>query len=137
MIGPVYRFTFAGLLVLTKWERAGPGRSPPELPARETRPFRQRLQLRVGDVRIDLAEAGEGAEAAVGARDDTLAADDVGETADALGNVLGMLDEVRHRIDHAWQQDLVIRNPRLLEHRPLVAVARIRRLERDPLRLRL
>src|SRR5882757_5459602 len=44
--------------------------------------FRHRAQFLERDVGVELAVAGEGAEAAIAAGDDALAADDVGEAAD-------------------------------------------------------
>ena len=46
------------------------------------RPIGHRAQLLERDVRVELAEAGKGAEAAIGAGDHPLAADDVGEAAE-------------------------------------------------------
>ena len=95
----------------------------------------QRAELELGDLRIDLAVAGEGAEAAVGAGDDALAADHVGEAHDALRHQFGMLDIVGAGVDHAGQQDLVVRQLDVLPHRPFVLVARIGGLDRERLRV--
>src|SRR5262245_29998868 len=86
----------------------------------------QRLQLQIRDVGIHRAEAGERAEAAVGAGNHALAADDIRETAQPLGDEQRMLDVIGGRAQHARYQDLVIGQLLLTEHHPLVRVARIR-----------
>src|SRR6202040_2637820 len=68
----------------------------------------------------------EAGEAAIGAGDDVLAPDDLGKPPDALGDRLGMLDEVRAvRDDAGDQQQLAVRQLRLLPHPPLVLVPRV------------
>ena len=62
------------------------GASAPELHGRDPRAFDHRRELQIGDVGFDRPEAGEGAEAAVRAGDDALAADDLREALDALGD---------------------------------------------------
>src|ERR1700720_1269471 len=54
--------------------------------------FGHRAQFLERDVGVELAVAGEGAEAAIAAGDDALAADDVGEAGDALGAQLRVPD---------------------------------------------
>jgi len=44
---------------------------------------------------------------------------------DSLRDQLWVLDEVRRRVEHARDDDLVGREPHLLEHAPLVCVARV------------
>ena len=68
------------------------------------------LSLGQDDGWVDRSAAGIGAEAAVGPGQDALAPDDVGETADALRDQHGMLDEVVRRVDHAGHQHLVVRD---------------------------
>src|SRR5580704_6112390 len=64
----------------------------------------------------------EAGEAAIGAGDDVLAPDDLGKPPDALGDRLGMLDEVRAVRDDAGDQQLAVRQLRLLPRPPLVLV---------------
>ena len=73
--------------------RAGRKRAAPPLPSRRAWPTRSpaRPGLRARECR----------EAAIAAGDHALAADDLGVADDALGDQLGMLDEVRRRIEHA------------------------------------
>ena len=77
------------------------------------------------------------AKAAVDACDHALAADDVGVAADALRHQPRMLDEVGGGIDHAGDQDLVVRDRDLLQVLPFVIVARVGGLDADRLRPRL
>ena len=79
---------------------------------------------------MDLGRAGEGREAAVGAGDDVLASDGAGESADAIGHQLGVLDEDGRLRDRAGNQDGSFRELHVLPHPPLVLVARVRGLER-------
>ena len=69
----------------------------------------QRAELEIGDLRIDLAVAGRGAEAAIGAGDHLVAADDLGQPHDALRHQIGMLDIIGGGVDDAGQQHLVRR----------------------------
>ena len=62
----------------------------------------------MADLGIDLADAGEGAEAAIDAGDHPLAADDIGKALDALGDQFGMLDIVRRAVDQPGDEDLVV-----------------------------
>src|SRR4029079_7192554 len=71
------------------------------------------------------------AEAAIAAGDYILSADQIGVARDALRNQLGMLDEIRFRLDHARYQDLAIRQLYALEDSPFMRVARVGGLERD------
>src|SRR6266851_379698 len=97
---------------------------PPELLAGKRGALGQRLELGPGDVGVDPAT-----QPAVARGDDTLAADQAGETADALGHQLGMLDDVGGMAHHAGQDQLVVWQLGLLPHRPLVLVAHIARFE--------
>src|SRR5581483_7933128 len=64
----------------------------------------------------DQLVAGEGAEAAVARGDDPAAvADGIDRLADAVGDDLRMLDEVGRGVDHAGNQDELVRQLRLLE----------------------
>src|SRR5262245_22021049 len=71
--------------------------SSPELPGRDAGAFRHGGDLRPHHVGIDCRLPNPGAIAAVRARDHVLAADQARVAADALGDQLGMLDEVRFR----------------------------------------
>ncbi len=64
------------------WSSASP---PPELFAGFGSTLAQALQLGIADVLVDLAEAGEGGEAAVATGHHTLAADQIGEAQNAFG----------------------------------------------------
>ena len=70
----------------------------PELLAGERCAFRQRLELRPGDLRMHTA-----AKPAVGRGDDVVAADRFGELDDPVGNELGVLDQVGRMGDDAGQ----------------------------------
>ncbi len=67
--------------------------------------------------------------AAVGAAHDVLAADDLGEPHDPLGDQFGMLDDIGGVTDHARDQDFSGRKLHALPHSPLMGVARIGGLE--------
>ena len=125
------------LLVKTKarfWNAPPRLSYSPQAAAGELGAFDQRAQLQIRDVGIHRAEAGERAETAVAAGDHALAADEVGVAADPLGDQLRMLDVVRRRADHAGNEDLVLGDLLLPEHRPLVRVTRIGALEQQSLR---
>ena len=68
-------------------------------------------------------------EAAVGAGHDVLAADELGEAHDPLGDQLGMLDDVAGVGDDAGAEHLALRHLHALEQMILVLVARIGGLE--------
>ena len=74
-----------------------------------------------------------GAEPAIDAGDQPFAIDDPGVAADALRHQPGMLDEVRGRIDHARNQNLVVGDVDVREVFPFVIVARIGGLDADGL----
>ena len=68
--------------------------SGPELFGRAPRPLDEGVEFQEGHARIDLAVTGRGSETAVGAGNDPLAADYVGETHNPLGDKIRMLDVV-------------------------------------------
>jgi hypothetical protein len=87
-------------------------RSAPKLPARDPRAFGEARELRPDDLGLDLRPRGGNerrGKAAVGAGDDALAADELGETHDALGHQLGMLDDHGRVGDAAGDQNFVVR----------------------------
>ena len=61
--------------------------------------------------------------------DHALAADDVGEAAEALADQFRVFHEVRRRIDVARYQDAIIRDGFVGQRSPLVAVPGVGRLE--------
>ena len=69
-------------------------------------------------------------EAAVGAGEHVLAADDTGEADEALRDELGMLDDVGVVRDHARDQLLALGQRHLLPHPPLVLVPGVGLLDR-------
>src|ERR1700687_5674377 len=81
--------------------------------------------------RITMLPTGERAlrEAAIGAGHDSLAPDDFGEAKEALGDELGVLDDVGRVRNQAGYEDLVFGKLYVLPHLPLVLVARIGGLE--------
>ncbi len=75
------------------------------------------------------------AETAVGCGDDVLASDQVGEADDAVGDQLGMLDDVGGVADDARKEDLAVGQLDVLPDLPFVLVPDIARLERVGLAL--
>src|SRR5437763_16728664 len=85
--------------------RCGEGRSrsrgllsggfAPQFPAREPRAVGERLELHPDDARMHFAGRGKACKAAIGAGYDILAPDCLRKPADALGDQLGMLDDIR------------------------------------------
>src|ERR1700722_7758914 len=69
------------------------------------------------------------AEAAIRRSDDAFAPDEIGETAYAFGDEVGMLDHIRRVADDARQDQLVIGQLYVAPHRVFVFVADIRGLE--------
>ena len=63
--------------------------------------------------------------------DHALAADDVGEAAEALADQFRVFDEVRRRIDVARYQDAIIRDGLVGQRPSLVAVSGVGRLEQE------
>src|SRR6185369_10302339 len=114
-----------GLQVADLEERVSHGpawRPSPQRVGGEPRALDQRAQLVPDDVGVDLDPTGEGAEAAVAARDDVLTTDHVGVALDALGDQVRMLDEVGGGVDDAGDEDLAGREVDALPHLPLVPV---------------
>src|SRR6516165_2547779 len=91
----------------------------------DVRAIAQCAQLLPGDRRVDLAVAGKRTEAAVGAGDHALDADDGSEALDALCDELGVLDVIGAGVDEARREYLVLGNLRLGPDLPLVLVARV------------
>src|SRR3954453_19825254 len=88
----------------------------PELARGERSTLDQRFELCPGDLRMDAA-----AETAIGRGDDPLPADQVGKTKDALGDEVGVLDDIGGVADNAGQDHLVVRQL-VLPDLPLVLV---------------
>ena len=61
-----------------------------------------------GDFGVDCTHPGERGETAIGAGDHPLAADDVGELADPLGDQFGMFDVVGHTVDDTGDQHIAL-----------------------------
>src|SRR5436190_16752041 len=99
-------------------------RSAPELAAGERGALGEGFELGPGDLRVDPT-----AETAIGRGDDALAADDVGEAQDPVGNQLGVLDDVGGVADDSRQEDLVVGQLDALPDPPLMLVADIAGLE--------
>ncbi len=99
---------------------------PPQLAARELGAGNQCLELGPHQLRMDPA-----AEAAIGAGDDVLAPGDPGEIEDAVGDDLGMLDDVGGVADDARDQDLAFGQFDIPPHLPLVLVTDIAGLDRE------
>ena len=79
---------------------------------------------------MDLAGRGEAGEAAIGAGDDVLLPDRTGKAADALGDQLGMLDDVRGMGDDPGNERLALGQFDALPNPPFVLVARVGGFER-------
>jgi hypothetical protein len=60
----------------------------------QLRAFDERAQLQPRSFRMTRVKADEGSKAAIGASDDALSADDIGESLEPLRDQLGMLDTV-------------------------------------------
>src|SRR3990172_4034072 len=96
----------------------------PQLLTSDARPLHLRGQLRPNHLFVPHA----GADAAVGAGLDVLAADALGVAHQPLGHQFGMLDEVGRVGDDARHQHPALRQPDLLPDVVLVVVAHVRRL---------
>src|SRR4030095_8240031 len=92
----------------------------PKLPPGDRGPVRERLQLRPRELRVDAA-----AEPTVGAGNDRIASDEASEAADAIGDELGMLDDVGGVADDAGDEDLAGRQLDVFPDSPLVLVAHV------------
>src|ERR1700751_4512680 len=97
----------------------------PKLLRGEAGAFGKAAQFGPGEVGMDPA-----AEAAIGAGDDVLAADDLGVAQDAVGDQLRVLDEVRGMADDTRHQHLARRQFGVLPYPPFMLVPHIGRLER-------
>ncbi len=91
----------------------------------------QRAQLLPGHRGIDLAVAGEGAEAAIRAGHDALLADDVGEPFDALRDEFRVFDVIGAGVDQSRREYFILGNPRRGPDLPLVFMPRIGGLEQN------
>jgi hypothetical protein len=109
-------------------------RASPESLGGDCRALGHRAQLLERNVGIEFAVAGKGPEAAIAAGNDALAADDIGEAANALGDKIGVLDIVGGGVEHARHQDLVVGQLCLLPHRPFMSVPRVGGLDDKCLR---
>src|SRR3989442_4737491 len=96
----------------------------PELSRRQSRAFHERLELRPRDLRM----ADTRSETAVRPRDHVLAPDEPRVLHEALGDELGVLDEVAGVADDAGNEDLAGGELDVFPHPPLVVVTRVRRL---------
>ena len=105
---------------------------PPQPCRREIRALADRRELEPDD-RLDHPFAvGEGAEAAVGGRDDALAvADRRHRLGDAARDHLRMLDEIAGGLDHAGDEDHVLGERHLPERIVFVRMARVGELDRE------
>src|SRR5215469_17035958 len=109
-----------------------PDRTPllPELPRREIRAFTHRFEFLPNDGGMDLGTVeGLGREAAIGACDHVLAADQLRKAQEPLGDELGMLDDIAGVGDDAGNEHLAFRDLDALKEVVLVLVPRIGGLE--------
>src|SRR5262249_37479149 len=90
----------------------------------------KRLQLRPRNLRMD-AES----QAAIGAGNDVLTTNEAREAHDAVGDELGMLDDIGRVADDTRDENLARGQRRRLPELPLVLVARVGRLDRVGTRL--
>src|SRR5438445_6395344 len=109
----------------------GPHSAPQPL-GRQVRPLAQRAQLRPHDAFFDELGAGEGAEAAVDAREDPRAVADGGDgRGDAVGDDFRVLDDVGRRVDDARQKQHRVGQGMAPECLQLVLMARGRERQRE------
>src|SRR5207245_4189129 len=102
-------------------------RSTPQPLGRQVRALAQRAQLRPHDAFFDELGAGEGAEAAVDAREDPRAVADGGDgRGDAVGDDFRVLDDVGRRVDDARQKQHRVGQGMAPECLQLVLMARAR-----------
>src|ERR1043166_853550 len=97
----------------------------PETIARDPCTFGQRRQLEPGDLRIAARPPDKGAEAAVGAADHVLLADDVGEAFETLRHEARVLDMIGQGVDDAGNEADAVRNLDAFPNLPFVLVTRI------------
>ena len=100
-----------------------------ELLRRDSRALGERLELRPLDRRVHALEEGALREAAVGAAHHALAADELREPDEPVGDELRMLDDVRVVRDDARDEHLPLGQLDVLPEAPLVLVARVRLLD--------
>ena len=103
--------------------RLGQPPSPPQALGGEPRSLDERLELGPHHRGVLALEQGPLGEAAVGAGDDALAADEAGEVHEALGHGLGVLDHGRGVGDDAGDEHLALGQADVLPDAPLVGVA--------------
>src|SRR5262245_46375020 len=100
-------------------------RLTPQLLARKPRALGERFELRPHDRGMDPAMERALREAAVGAGDDVLTADELAEPHDPLGDERGMLDHISGVTDDARNEHLPLWQLDVLPHHPFMLVARI------------
>src|ERR1700732_1815970 len=96
----------------------------PEGLRRAPRAFGHRFELRPANRRMP----DPGAEPAIGAGQDILAADEIGITPQPTGNEGGVLDEIGAMADNAGDQRRPLGELDVFEHAPFVLVTRVRGL---------
>src|SRR5215470_15329500 len=110
----------------------GDASSWPELLARQPRAGAQRREFRPGNLWVNAS-----AETAIGPGDHVFTSDDACETNEPVGDKLGVLEDIGCVTDDARNQDLALRQLRILPDLPLVLVADIAGLDHIGLRLHL
>ena len=101
----------------------------PECSTRPTRPVDQGGEFRPGDLCLDGSQSHHRPESAIGSGHDSLATDHLGESKDSLADDLGVLDEIRRRIETTRDDQLVARKREVAPEPPFVGVSRVRALE--------
>src|SRR5262249_20410565 len=92
----------------------------PEGPGGQFRPLHQGPQLGPGDLGIDLVSLRTGAKAPIDSGDDVPPPQYGSVAYNAFRHHLGMLDNVRRRVDDPGDEHLPIGEPHVLPHLPLV-----------------
>src|SRR6202044_2982281 len=110
---------------------SGVGGGGPEFAGGQVGAFGHGGELGPGDFGVDGHERGEGGEAAVGAGDHVLPADEAGVADQALGDQFRVLDVVGGGVEHAGDEDLAVGQGDVLEDLPLVLVPGVGALEGD------
>src|SRR5690606_26559401 len=95
----------------------------PQFAARAARALAERFELRPLDRRVDAADMRRLGEAAVGAAEHVLTADELRHAHEALGDEFGMLDHVGGMADDAGNELAAGGELRRLPHAPFVLVA--------------
>ena len=93
--------------------------------AREPRSLDERLQLGPHDRGVDTTVERALGEAAIGAREDVLAANEAADAHEPFGHELGVLDDVGRMADHAGGDSLALWKAHRFPHAPLVLVPRV------------